>query len=180
MNVIDSLKNSSIEDVKKYCVDSAIDAAAAMMHVTGDFNLSTMVRNANFFGFRETVYVGGTKKWDRRGAVGTQNYTPVKYIKTEEDFVNYCVDNNYMLISVENNIPEYSHKTIGLYDDDRFLSKINNPMFIFGEEKSGLSKFMLDSSELIVTIPSYGSVRSLNVGTVSGIIMSHFRSCNKK
>jgi tRNA G18 (ribose-2'-O)-methylase SpoU len=49
-------------------------------------------------------------------------------------------------------------------------------MFIFGEEKCGLSKYMLDQSDLILTIPAYGSVRSLNVGTTSGIVMGFYRS----
>ena len=145
------------------------------MHVSGDFNLSTLVRNANFFGFKEAMYVGGSKQWDRRGTVGTHHYTDLKHIKTEEDFVSYVRLNNYRLIAVENNIPEYEDKTCNLFDCNCFESAWY-PMFIFGEEKCGLSKYMLDQSDLILTIPAYGSVRSLNVGTTSGIVMGFYRS----
>jgi tRNA G18 (ribose-2'-O)-methylase SpoU len=49
-------------------------------------------------------------------------------------------------------------------------------MFVFGEEKSGLSDYILDNAETVITIPAFGSVRSLNVGTTSGIIMSFYRN----
>jgi tRNA G18 (ribose-2'-O)-methylase SpoU len=49
-------------------------------------------------------------------------------------------------------------------------------MFVFGEEKSGLSDYILDNAENIITIPDFGSVRSLNVGTTSGIIMAFYRN----
>ena len=175
MNVLDHLKSKAVEDIKSYCKNTCIDAGVAMMHVSGDFNLSTLVRNANFFGFKETLYVGGSKKWDRRGSVGTHHYTDLKHIKSEEDFVSYVRLNNYRLIAVENNIPEYEHKSCNLFDCNCFESAYY-PMFIFGEEKCGLSKYMLDQSDLILTIPAYGSVRSLNVGTTSGIVMGFYRS----
>lgn len=175
MNVLDHLKNSSVDEIKNYCKNTCIDAGVAMMHVSGDFNLSTLVRNANFFGFKEAFYVGGSKKWDRRGTVGTHHYTDLKHIKTEEDFVKFIRDSGYTLISVENNIPKYNEKTVSIYNQWVFTG-VDKPMFVFGEEQSGLSEFMLDNSDFIVTIPAFGSVRSLNVGTTSGIVMSVYRN----
>lgn len=174
MNVLDHLKNYTVLEIKNYCKNTSIDAGVAMMNVTGDFNLSTLVRNANFFGFKEGCYVG-RKKWDRRGSVGTYIYTHLNHFVTEESFVDYIKENNYNLIAVENNIPEYEHKTYELFEDDLFFG-VDKPMFIFGEETNGLSDYMLDKSDMIVTIPAYGSVRSLNVGTTSGIVMSYYRN----
>lgn len=112
---------------------------------------------------------------DRCGTVGTHHYTDLNHIKTEEAFVEYCIHNEYNLISVENNIPKYNDKTISIYNQWVFCG-VDKPMFVFGEEKSGLSDYILDNSEFIVTIPAFGSVRSLNVGTTSGIIMSYYRN----
>ncbi len=53
---------------------------------------------------------------------------------------------------------------------------VDKPMFVFGEEKAGLSDYVLDNSDYIVTVPAYGSVRSLNVGTTSGIVMGFYRN----
>jgi len=175
MNVLDHLKQYSVEDIKRYCKDTCIEAGVAMMHVSGDFNLSTLVRNANFFGFKEAFYIGNSKKWDRRGTVGTHHYTDLKHIKNEQDFITYCKNSGYTLISVENNIPKYSDKTISVYNHSVFRG-VNKPMFVFGEEKSGLSDYMLDNSQFIITIPTFGSVRSLNVGTTSGILMAMYRN----
>jgi len=175
MNVLDHLKQKTSDEVKVYCKNTCIDAGVAMMHVSGDFNLSTLVRNANFFGFKEAVYVGGSKQWDRRGTVGTHHYTDLNHIKTEVDFVNYVKDSGYTLIAVENNIPKYSDKTVSIFNQWVF-SGVLKPMFVFGEEKSGLSDYILDNAETIVTIRDYGSVRSLNVGTTSGIVMAFYRN----
>jgi tRNA G18 (ribose-2'-O)-methylase SpoU len=51
-------------------------------------------------------------------------------------------------------------------------------MFIFGEESKGLSDEILDLCEDYVYIPMIGSVRSLNVGTASGILMAEAMKAN--
>ena len=45
------------------------------------------------------------------------------------------------------------------------------PLLIFGEEGKGLTDEMLDLADDIVMIEQFGSVRSLNAGTSSGIAM---------
>jgi len=61
MNVIDRLKNLSVPDIKKYCELQTIDAIVAMSNVEGDFNFSTIVRNANFFGFKRVIHIASKK-----------------------------------------------------------------------------------------------------------------------
>lgn len=170
MNVIDSLKHLSIPDIKNYCANNSIPASIGMINIGGDFNLSTVIRNANFFGFRSVHYVG-KKKWDKRGSVGTHHYTPLYHHKDEDSFISQC--STRTIIAVENNIPEYSNKTVNLFDYK--FDNISEPIFLFGEESRGLSNTILDRADIIISIPSYGSVRSLNVGTVSGIVMSEYR-----
>jgi tRNA G18 (ribose-2'-O)-methylase SpoU len=177
MNVLDSLKNYSVEDIAKYCASSSIPASVAMINIGGDFNLSTMVRNANFFGFRSVHYVG-KKKWDKRGSVGTHNYTPMYHYKTEEEFIQTHSTTNRPLIAIENNIPQYKDITFDPFSFD--FSNIDEPIFVFGEENAGLSETILMACTCVLTIPIYGSVRSLNVGTTSGIIMSIYRNYYEK
>ena len=171
MNVIDSLKDLSVPDIANYCHSTSIPASVAMINISGDFNLSTMIRNANFCGFPSVHYVG-KKKWDKRGSVGTQHYTPIYHHKDESSFLLQC--SGRTLIAIENNIPEYEDKTINLFHY-RFLNTLE-PIFIFGEENKGLSNTILDRANVILTIPNYGSVRSLNVGTTSGIVMGIYRN----
>ena len=175
MNVIDSLKNLEIPEIQKYCESNTINASVGMININGDFNLSTMVRNANFFGFKSVHYVG-KKKWDKRGSVGTHHYTPMYNHKDEPSFLLQCSGRS--IIAIENNIPEYSDKTINLFDYN--FDNTINPIFVFGEESSGLSNLILDRANIILTIPNYGSVRSLNVGTTSGIVMGYYRHLFEK
>lgn len=175
MNVIDSLKHLSIPDIKRYCELQTIDAIVAMSNVEGDFNFSTIVRNANFFGFKRVIHIASKKKWDRRGSVGTYHYTPIEHYSSEKEFIESNQDRT--IVSIENNIPDYSDKTIDLFDLTRL---VYNPLFIFGSENSGLSNYILDNSDLILTLPNYGSVRSLNVGTTSGIVMGYYRHLYEK
>jgi tRNA G18 (ribose-2'-O)-methylase SpoU len=161
-----------VPEIKEYYINNTIPAASAMMHVTGDFNLSTLIRNSNFFGYEKVFYVGGKKHYDRRGTVGTHNYIDITFIKTEEEFVKTIKDQGYTLISIENNV---NYECSDLF---QFMDNVNvkdiKPIFIFGEEQKGLSDYILDNSEHILTISGKGTVRSLNVGTASGIVLGYY------
>ena len=133
-----------------------------------DFNISTVIRNANAF-LAKKVILFGSKQYDRRGAVGTQNYTHFKHTKTISDLddeIKSIRDNNtkVQIVGIDN-IPGAS--PINTY--------IWNPsihyILVFGQEQVGLPQEMLDICDDILYIKQYGSVRSLNVGTASGIAM---------
>ena len=171
MNVIDSLKNLSVQEIKENYLNHAINASVGMINIEGDFNFSTMIRNANFFGFKSVHYIG-KKKWNKRGSVGTYHYTPIYHHKDETTFINQCLKRS--IIAVENNIPNYFNKTINLFEYT--FKDIIDPIFLFGSENMGLPDSILELSDKILTIPNYGSVRSLNVGTTSGIVMSFYRT----
>lgn len=171
-NVHDFLQTLDVDDIKEYCKRRTIPHALAMMHIDGDFNLGTVVRNANFFGFEKVYYIGGGKQYDRRPTVGTHLYTPMEYYKTVEEFFN-AIDGIYVPVAVENNI-NYECNDYHTYQyPDRTV-------LIFGEEQRGLSDFVLTRCKGIVTVPSDGSVRSLNVGTASGILCAHMRTLEKR
>lgn len=163
-NVHDSLKNLSKEEVQLFYSENRHSAAIAMTHVESDFNLSNVIRSANFFGFREVFYIGGKKQWDRRGAVGTHNYIPLIYCPSYEDFLNK-IENKYIPVALENNIVK---SPINIFD---YKWPINS-VIVCGEEQSGIPLELLNKINTCVEIPSKGTVRSLNVGTAAGIAMS--------
>jgi tRNA G18 (ribose-2'-O)-methylase SpoU len=169
-----------VEEIHNYYIERSNNAAIGMTHLSGDFNLGNVIRSANFFGFGEVFYVGGRKSYDRRSTVGTHHYIPTKFIPTEEEFIA-TIDGKYSLVCIENNMEEYAEKTISIFCNNPFSETKHPPLFLFGEEQLGLSKYMLDSCELIVTIPSFGTVRSLNVGSAAAIVMAMYKdmSLNK-
>ena len=116
---------------------------------------------------QKKFFILAKKKWDRRGAVGTHNYTSLTHLKSYEQLAS--LGEKYTIIGIDNNLPQT--KNLNQFDWEA-LDK--PPLMIFGEEKTGLSKEALEICHLLLEIPQYGSVRSLNVGTSSGVLMYDF------
>lgn len=178
MNVHDHLKSLPVEEIKDNYAKNACNAAVGMTHISGDFNLGNVIRSANFFGFKEAFYIGGKKGYDRRSTVGTHNYISVNFYRTEEDFLK-AIEGCYNLVCVENNIPKYKWKTFSIYDGDAFLTSSNPqaspPLFLFGEEQLGISERLLDAATYVLTVPAFGTVRSMNVGSCAAVVMAMYR-----
>jgi len=164
-NVADRFKNASVEEIRETLRETAFDYAVLMEHWKGDFNISTMVRNANAFNAKEVFYIG-KKRWDRRGAVGTHHYTPLNHISTLEDVL--ALKEKYTFVAFDNNVEKYDIAKLDDFEWDRLEKP---PLMIFGEEGEGVTSTLMEWSDYVVEIPQYGSVRSLNVGTSSGIVM---------
>ena len=165
MNVLDKYKDMSIEDIRLDIQRHTFPYSVLMQHIEGDFNISTLIRNANAFGVKEVFYFG-KKKWDRRGSVGTHNYTQLTHLDSLESVLE--LKNKGRLIAVENNIES-------AVDLTEFEPKPDD-IFVFGEECSGITQDLLKGCDAAVYIKQWGSVRSLNVGTASGILMNSISS----
>ena len=171
-NVKDEYKDLSTEEIKERLAKTSFPYAVCFEHWQGDFNMSTGIRNANAFNAREVFYLG-KRKWDKRGSVGTHHYADVKHLATIEDLK--ALKNKYLFYGIDN---------VGVTTP---LSKIRwglsvplqyaygtSPLMIFGEEGKGLTEETLALCDVVVEIPMFGSVRSLNCGTASGIVMNDF------
>jgi len=168
-NVADHFKDKSTEEIKQTLQNTAMPFAVCFENWLGDFNISTGIRNANAFNAREVFYVGN-KKWDRRGAVGVHNYTSVTFLPTIDDLIK--LQEKYIIIGIDN-VP--GSVPLSTYQWQP------NTLMVFGEEGAGLTPAMQSLCRDIVYIEQYGSVRSLNCGTSSGIIMYDFiRKVNAK
>lgn len=163
-NVIDKYKSMTDEKIREDLKQSASPIAVCMEHWKGDFNISTLIRNANAFNI-EKVYYLGKKKIDVRGAVGTHHYVDIDYL---DDGHKRLVElkNKYTFVAIDNNVDK-AHKLCKF--DWNKLEK--PPLILFGEEGCGLTEEVLNLADYRIEIEQYGSVRSLNVGTASGIVL---------
>lgn len=161
-NIADHLKGKSVEEIKAHLKNTGYPFAVCFEHWINDFNIATGIRNANGFNAKEVFYIGN-KKWDRRGAVGVHNYTEVQWIPTVDDFVK--LKEKYVIVGIDN-VP--GSVSISSYHF------VPNTLFVFGEEGVGITPGIQKLCKDIVAIEQFGSVRSLNCGTVSGIIMYEF------
>lgn len=161
-NVIDEFKDLSIEDIKFKLKQTSNPFAVCFENWIGDFNLGTGVRNANAFNAEEVYYIGN-KKLDRRSMVGVHNYTELKWLSSIDELT--ALQTKYTIIGVDN-VPGSVAMENFLYPD--------KPLFVFGEEGCGLTPAMQALCKNIIHISMFGSVRSLNCGTASGIIMHDY------
>lgn len=161
-NVADRFKDKTVEEIKLSLRENSHPFAICMENLIGDFNFGTVIRNANAFNAREVFYLGD-KKWDRRPAVGVYNYTPVQWLPTMEDFIK--LQEHYVVVGIDNvsgSVPLSSYRWEP------------NTLMVFGEEGTGLTPTMQSFCRDIVEIEMYGSVRSLNCGVASGIMMHDY------
>ena len=163
MNVHDHLKDKDTRGIRRYVTENALPASVAMHNVEGNLNLGSIIRTANFLGMKEVLYFG-RRRWDRRGAVGTYNYTELHYFESEEEFVQAVHQRRYNLVALENNLT-FKPKPLSTFVWPR------NPCILVGEEGSGLTQEILDECYDYVEIPGRGSVRSLNVSVAASLAM---------
>ena len=162
MNVLNKYSGWTCDLIKQDMAKNSLPYTCLMSHVDGDFNLSTAIRNANAFGCKD-IYYYGRRSWDRRGTVGTHHYTNLIFLDSMDSIKQ--LKSKYRFVAIECNI---DRDCVSIHN-----YKIQpNTLFLFGEETKGLSNEVLDICDDFVYIPMLGSVRSLNVGTASGIVMA--------
>jgi tRNA G18 (ribose-2'-O)-methylase SpoU len=143
-------------------------------NLLNDFNIATVVRNSNAFLAKE-VLVYGNKRYDRRGTVGTHIYTNFKHVKEIDDLKSeisnlYKKHKSLRIVGIDN-----VHNAFSV--NDYSWSKDDHTLMVFGQEQVGIPEEVLEICHDKIYIKQYGSVRSLNVGTASGVAMYDY--CSK-
>ena len=165
MNTKDFFKGMHICKIKSHLNDVRADYTSVFLNLTHDFNKAVGVRNHNAFAGKDIWFVG-RKQWDKRGAVGTYHYEDIHYAANWDIFMENKPEGP--IVCVEN-IDDPRKVTLGKFDLPR------NSIFVYGEENAGIPDEILSCANYILEIPSWGSVRSLNVSVASGIIMYEYR-----
>jgi tRNA G18 (ribose-2'-O)-methylase SpoU len=163
-NVIDEFKDLSEEEIKQKLQQTAFPFAVCVENLIGDFNFATVIRNANAFNAQHFFYLGD-KKFDRRGAQGCYHYMNITWLPTVDDFLE--LKKKYVVVGCDN-----IAGAIPLCD----YSWAPNTLMVFGSEGVGLTPTIQSMCQDLVYIEQFGSIRSLNVGTASGIMMNDFVS----
>ena len=126
-----------------------------------DLNIGAIVRNANAFLAAE-VHIIGRRKWNRRGAMVTDRYQHIRYHPALADFAAWAQEAGLPVLGVDN-LPGAVA-----------ITEAEIPqacLFLFGQEGPGLSDVARKICERVLSIPQFGSTRSINAGVASGIAM---------
>ena len=158
-NVIDEYKGMPHDEIVADLDAHGSSLEIAVDNVERDFNMGTIVRNANAFGVRH-LHVIGRKQWNKRGAMMTDKYLHIHYHATASEFMKAI--EGRALIAIDNVAgSEPLHHT----------KLPARSVLLFGAEGPGISEELLRSASRIVAIEQLGSTRSVNVGVAAGIAM---------
>lgn len=163
-NLRDQFKGMRNEDIMQMLPHNQL--VIMLSNRIRDFNWGTVIRNANAFGVKECVFTG-RKRYDRRGTVGAHHYSRISYQENTLEAIESYRSQGYTIVAAEYD-ERYQMTDIMDYTWDE------KSVIIFGEEGVSLDDSILDRCDDIVKIEMFGTVRSLNVGTASGIFLHSF------
>ena len=126
-----------------------------------DRNIGAVVRNANAF-LAACVHIVGRRRWNRRGAMVTERYQHVEHHPDVYALAAWSRERGLTIVGVDN-LP-------GAVD----IRKADLPqrcVLLFGQEGPGLSDAARAAAATVLSIPQFGSTRSINAGVASGIAM---------
>jgi len=160
-NVLDKYRYWTNEAIKDDLNMSRVSLHVAIENWQHDFNIGTIIRNANAFNV-EAVHIIGRKHYNRRGAMVTDKYLNIYHHESVEAFISQMKSEKRHIVAIDI-LPGASN-----LNSTKLPSKT---VLVFGGEGPGLSDQMQKSAEKVVMIEKFGSTRSVNVGVASGIAM---------
>ena len=142
-------------------------------------NIGTIIRNVNALGV-EKIYVIDPQRalpddWDElredrkisKISVSAVKWTFVRRFDSTEDCLNHLENKGFVSVVTSPHVKGKDH--IYLHEGD--FTKHAKLAVWFGNEARGISPLAVQRSALCVSIPMFGMVESLNLGTSSGIVL---------
>lgn len=160
-NVVDEYRYWRHEAIVAHLDAKRHEFHVAIENWQHDFNIGTVVRNANAFLAKE-VHIIGKKRWNRRGAMVTDRYQHVRHHGSVQEFVAWADDAGVPILGVD------------LFPDSVPIETYDLPrrcVLVFGQEGPGLSEEVRQAAVDTLSIAQFGSTRSINAGVAAGIAM---------
>lgn len=141
-------------------------------------NIGTIVRNVNALGVEKTYIVDPRKQlpddWQEmreRSSLSATSASAIKWsfvrrFDSTDDCLQHLEKKGF--ISIVTSPHEKGKKVIILHEGDYTHPKV---AVWFGNETRGISDLAVERSEFCITIPMFGMIESLNLGTTSGIVL---------
>jgi tRNA G18 (ribose-2'-O)-methylase SpoU len=138
--------------------------AMAAWNITKEHNVGSLVRTAHAAAAEEVLLVG-ERDWNVEAARTAELYTTVTQVEDAEAFRKHLVEKRWNLVAVE-----LDDRAVNLFDAEY----PERPCFLLGAELGGIPPEILEESELIVQIPQWGLVPSLNLAVAGSIVVYDF------
>ncbi|MEZ4463074.1 MAG: TrmH family RNA methyltransferase [bacterium] len=123
------------------------------------------VRSAEAAGLRE-VYLIGNAELFRSPARGTDRLIPVHAVADAAALVRRAREEGYQLVAVQQTPDSVPYHT-AVYPP--------RPLFVMGAEDRGVPPALRAAADLVVEIPLFGGIDSLNVAAAATTVLFHWR-----
>jgi tRNA G18 (ribose-2'-O)-methylase SpoU len=197
LNIAERFRGMTNPEIRTAIESTQLPYAIMAVHITMCLNISNMIRTANLCGASKFVLFG-RRKYDARGCVGAQNYTPIDKVAAIPDislinfeeitceeadgvldvqiFIDYIGANRYLPVFMEQDRfsqPATNKNIHSIFVRAKELKR--TPLFIFGSESFGIPRNILDARlkmDLSYTLElrQRGCIRSFNVANSCSII----------
>jgi tRNA (guanosine-2'-O-)-methyltransferase len=171
----ESLVRERAKEIKPYRCKNLI---AVIENPSDIKNIGTIIRNVNALGVEKTYIVDPHKKlpedWQEmreRKSLAKTSVSAIKWSFVKRfDSTENCLKHleRYRYVSIATSPHVKGKKTVVLHEGDYTHPRI---AVWFGNESRGVSDLAIEHSEFCVTIPMFGMIESLNLGTTSGIVL---------
>lgn len=135
--------------------------AIAAWNITKKHNVGSLVRTAHAAAVEEVVLVG-EREWNVEAAKTSDLYTTVTRLSGIEAFRKHLELRRWNLVAVE-----LDNRAVNLFNAEYPA----RPCFLLGAELAGIPGELLDEAELVVRIPQWGLVPSLNLAIAGSIVL---------
>jgi tRNA G18 (ribose-2'-O)-methylase SpoU len=135
--------------------------AIAAWNITKEHNVGSLVRTAHAAAAEEVVLIG-ERDWNVEAAKTSELYTTVTQLADIEAFRKHLESRRWNLVAVE-----LDRRAVNVFDAEY----PQRPCFLLGAELSGVPGELLDEAELVVQLPQWGLVPSLNLAIAGSIVL---------
>ena len=141
-------------------------------------NIGTVIRNVNALGVEKTYVVDSRGSlpddWEQmreRKSLATTSVSAVKWsfvkrFNSTEECLAHLEKNRFVSVATSPHVK--GKKNFILHEADYTQPKL---AVWFGNESRGISETVIERSECCISIPMFGIIESLNLGTTTGIVL---------
>ena len=163
------------DEIKPYRCKNLIAVLENPMDIK---NIGTVIRNVNALGVEKTYIVDSRKSlpddWEEmrerkslsKTSVSAIKWSFVKRFDSTQECLSHLERNRFISVVTSPHVKGKRNEV--LHEADYTMPKL---AVWFGNESRGISNEALEASEFCVSIPMFGMIESLNLGTTTGIVL---------
>lgn len=155
--------DASPEEVRALLQPLRNRVSVALCTLGNAFSVGAIIRVAHSYLVREIILIGDAPHYEK-ASMGMEKYETIVRVADESSFFAHAAARPIVCIEKE-------PATRNLYEPDVFPE---DAILVFGSERFGTPKAILDAAAHVVAVPMYGVNHSLPVAVCAGIVLSEW------